>query len=523
MTNSERGQLKRLKFWKLRIGDVLGLSAVWLAILVGTNITTVDKRTNFQSMTLALIVVAVTAIALQRADQYSNPTSPRTDEIAALTRSVIIGGALGTVAAAFADYPLGAWEIVIGSTLALAVLVLGRGVHRSLKAEIRTKSRARVVIVGVGGEAYEVAELIQDHADSSLHLVGVIGDFSIAQRHGLASAWLGPADRLNELMQRHEAAAAVVTPTGFRSGQFETITRTLVNNGYDVLLSTGITRTHSGSYRIRSIAHEPLVVLTRHEAPSWTWGVKRLLDVFGAVFLLILTAPIMVITALVIKIEDGGPILFRSRRAGLGAEFFDMLKFRSMVIDADALKADLKSTNERTGPIFKLTRDPRTTRVGRIIRDLSIDELPQLINVLKGEMSLVGPRPALVEEEAAFEGELRARFDIRPGISGLWQVEARSNASFAAYHRLDLHYLENWSLGLDTRILMATVAQVLESVFLAPLKFFVRTGVDGVALSTADVVLDLRDDPSKSGVRVNEVPNGDAPVLSTAPPVGHPR
>jgi exopolysaccharide biosynthesis polyprenyl glycosylphosphotransferase len=478
----------------LRVGDLVAMAAIWIGTLVMSNITTVENRDGLQSWLLVGAVVLSTGIALQRADLYSEPTTPRTDEIAGLTRSTIIGSGLMAVVAAFADFQLGAWEIVIGSGLALTALLLGRGVHRSLKAEIRKDSRARVVIVGVGAEAYEVAELIQDHPESSLELVGVIGDLTVAQKHGLASAWLGPVDRTSELMQRHSAAAAVVTPTGFRSEQFERITRTLFSDGYDVYLSTGITRTHAGSYGIRSIAHEPLVVLTRHTAPTWTYGIKRAMDIVGASIALILAAPVILVTALVIKIEDRGPVFFHQKRAGLDAKMFNMIKFRSMVVDAEAQKAELKDENQRTGPLFKLSRDPRITRVGRLIRDLSIDELPQLINVLKGDMSLVGPRPALPEEEQAFEGELRARFDIRPGISGLWQVEARSNASFAAYHRLDLHYLENWSLRLDIRILMATVAQVLENVFLLPLKLLTRGGsVDTISDTDPRVVLDIRD------------------------------
>ncbi len=470
------------------------MATIWSGTLVWANITDVETRTDLQSWILVGAVSLATGLALQRYDLYSEPTAPRTDEIAGLTRSGVFGSAMMAVTAAFTDFQLGAAEIIIGTVLSITALLLGRGVHRALKDQIRTDSKARVVIVGVGAEAHEVAELIQDHPESSLELVGVIGDLTIAGQHGLGSAWLGPVERTAELMRAHSAAAAVVTPTGFRSEQFGQITRNLFANGYDVYLSTGITRTHAGSYGIRSVAHEPLVVLTRHQAPGWTHRIKRVMDVVGALVALVLAAPVFVLTALAIKLEDRGPVFFMQTRAGLDAEMFGMIKFRSMVIDAEAQKAKLQEENERSGPLFKLSRDPRITRVGRFIRDLSIDELPQLINVLKGDMSLVGPRPALPEEEAAFDGELRARFNIRPGISGLWQVEARSNASFAAYHRLDLHYLENWSLGLDIRILMATVAQVIESVFLLPLKFLTKgRGVDTIADADYGVVLDLRE------------------------------
>ena len=518
-STSEKNRRKHFRFWKLRAGDLIALTLTWSGVLIAANITTVENRPNLQGLALIAVVVAVTCATLQRADLYTDPTPPRTDEIAGLSRSVIIGSALLAVFAAFADWQLGAWEIVVGTVLALIALVLGRGVHRSLKAEIRKDSRARVVIVGVGSEAHELAELIENHPESSLHLVGVIGNLTVAEQHGLASAWLGPVERMVELMQRHSATAAVVTPTGFRAEQFAKITRTLFANDFEVFLSTGITRTHAGSYGIRSIAHEPLVLMTRRVAPSWTRRVKRAMDIVGASVALVLASPVLIATALAIKIEDRGPIFFKQQRAGLNAEFFGMLKFRSMVTGAEGKKASLREENERTGPIFKLSKDPRITRVGGIIRDLSIDELPQLVNVLKGDMSLVGPRPALIEEEAAFEGELRQRFNIRPGMSGLWQVEARSNANFAAYHRLDLHYLDNWSLGLDLRILMATVAQVLESVALMPLKLFMGSGgADAVKPSTNGVVLDLRD-----SVETIELEPATPTVVVSAPPAGHPR
>jgi hypothetical protein len=155
----------------------------------------------------------------------------------------------------------------------------------------------------------------------------------------------------------------------------------------------------------------------------------------------------------------------------------------------------MRASNERTGPLFKVSNDPRITRVGRFIRETSIDELPQLINVVKGDMSLVGPRPALPEEEEAFDEELRDRFEVRPGITGLWQVEARSNAAFNAYRRLDLHYVENWTLSLDLRILLATVEQVVVTLALLPLRAIRRRppATDGVRTGAATATAAIPD------------------------------
>jgi lipopolysaccharide/colanic/teichoic acid biosynthesis glycosyltransferase len=154
-------------------------------------------------------------------------------------------------------------------------------------------------------------------------------------------------------------------------------------------------------------------------------------------------------------------VLFKQKRVGKGGELFSMLKFRSMVTDAEARLADLTTDNERVGPLFKLEGDPRVTRIGRFIRATSLDELPQLLNVLRGDMSVVGPRPALPAEVAQFDNRLLDRLQMPPGITGLWQVEARDNPHFGAYRRLDLFYVDNWSLNLDLVILVATIEQVL--------------------------------------------------------------
>ena len=154
-------------------------------------------------------------------------------------------------------------------------------------------------------------------------------------------------------------------------------------------------------------------------------------------------------------------MLFRQQRVGRDEHDFELLKFRTMVVDAEARLAELADVNARSGPLFKLAVDPRVTRVGRFLRATSLDELPQLINVVRGDMSLVGPRPALRSEVEQFPDPLRRRHGVRPGITGLWQVEARDNPSFDAYERLDVFYVRNWSLALDIVILLGTVEQLV--------------------------------------------------------------
>lgn len=190
---------------------------------------------------------------------------------------------------------------------------------------------------------------------------------------------------------------------------------------------------------------------------------KRTWDSIGSAFLLLLAAPIMGLVALAIKLEDGGPVLFRQARVGLKGEEFACLKFRSMCTDAEARLAALMAQNEGAGPLFKMTHDPRITRVGRFIRRFSLDELPQLWNALRGDMSLVGPRPALPTEVAQYDSGTRRRLDVRPGLTGLWQVSGRSNLSWDETVRLDLYYVDNWSVVQDLMILAKTAKAVLGS------------------------------------------------------------
>jgi lipopolysaccharide/colanic/teichoic acid biosynthesis glycosyltransferase len=188
---------------------------------------------------------------------------------------------------------------------------------------------------------------------------------------------------------------------------------------------------------------------------------KRAMDIVISIFLLIVLSPLYLMIAAIIKLGDRGPVFFKQNRVGLENKHFMVWKFRTMVVDAEARLRELQKDNERSGPLFKMDRDPRITRVGNLLRETSLDELPQLINVIKGEMSLVGPRPALPSEVEQFDTRLLDRTKVLPGMTGLWQVEARDNPSFSAYRRLDLFYVDNWSISLDLVIMLATAEQVV--------------------------------------------------------------
>jgi exopolysaccharide biosynthesis polyprenyl glycosylphosphotransferase len=205
------------------------------------------------------------------------------------------------------------------------------------------------------------------------------------------------------------------------------------------------------------IGEVPVVTLHREPLPGAALFLKRLLDVTGAAFGLVLASPIMAIVALLIRLDSPGSVVYSAARTGAKGHPFRCHKFRSMVTNAEHLKEDLRTRNQRQGPIFKIDDDPRITPIGRILRRYSLDELPQLWNVLRGEMSLVGPRPHPVDEVNHYELQHYRRLDVKPGITGLWQITARGCPSFELNMHLDLTYIENWSLLLDLRILAGTV------------------------------------------------------------------
>lgn len=196
-------------------------------------------------------------------------------------------------------------------------------------------------------------------------------------------------------------------------------------------------------------------------APRWALAIKRLLDIGGALVALLLFSPLLIAAAVAVAVTSPGPVLFKQIRIGRNGEPFTFFKFRSMYQDAEERLGALRAVNEKLGPIFKIRHDPRMTRVGRVMRRCSVDELPQLLHVLRGQMSLVGPRPPLPIEVAQYDDRAWGRLRAKPGITCIWQVSGRSDLDFDTWVSMDLEYIENWSLGLDSKLLLATVPAVL--------------------------------------------------------------
>jgi exopolysaccharide biosynthesis polyprenyl glycosylphosphotransferase len=212
----------------------------------------------------------------------------------------------------------------------------------------------------------------------------------------------------------------------------------------------------------QQVAGLPLIHVTTPTLEGGQRVAKRLFDVAVSAVLIVLSLPLMVAVAVLIKLHDRGPVLFKQDRVGIGGAPFQMWKFRSMVVDAESRLASLQTSSDGNGLLFKMKKDPRVTSIGRLLRKFSFDELPQLFNVLIGSMSLVGPRPPLPSEVEAYEQDVRRRLLVKPGLTGLWQVSGRSNLSWQDSVRLDLYYVENWSLAGDLLILLKTFRAVFQ-------------------------------------------------------------
>jgi exopolysaccharide biosynthesis polyprenyl glycosylphosphotransferase len=275
-----------------------------------------------------------------------------------------------------------------------------------------------------------------------------------------------PLERLVAMLHEHSVNGVILSAKHSYFEQVEAVIRACEIEGVEAWLVAEFFQTQISRTSLDDFYGRPVLVFRTTPETSWQGVLKGLFDRIGAILLLIFSSPIFLAIGLLIKLSSPGPVLFRQKRSGLNGAPFTIFKFRTMVTNAEQFQHELAAMNEMTGPVFKVSNDPRVTPIGRFLRKSSLDELPQLINVLRGEMSLVGPRPLPVDEVKRFNDFAhRRRLSVRPGITCLWQVSGRNNVTdFRDWVRLDLEYIDNWSLWLDFKILWRTVPVVLTGV-----------------------------------------------------------
>ncbi|MHB8170325.1 MAG: sugar transferase [Thermincolia bacterium] len=319
----------------------------------------------------------------------------------------------------------------------------------------------RLLIVGAGQMGRRIIDELADKPALGYRIIGLTDDDPIKQGENYKGIpVLGTNEEIEQLVNSHNIEEILITIPSERNLISRVIAKTrrynlqirVIPEMFDMIL---------GGVEVGQLGPIPYMEMLKTPMRGWQLVVKRLIDIIASVLGLVIMAPLLLMVALAIKIENPGPVIFKQKRVGKNGRVFDFYKFRSMVVNAEELREELAAANEVDGPIFKIKHDPRVTRVGRFIRKYSIDELPQLFNVLKGDMSLVGPRPPLSNEVEVYGDWEWRRLEVTPGITCIWQVSGRSNISFDKWMELDVYYIENWSLWLDIRILLQTIPAVL--------------------------------------------------------------
>lgn len=390
-----------------------------------------------------------------------------TDEYRRVLNASLFAAGLVGVGCYLAKFTLSRGFFVLAFVLGVPALVLGRYLLRRALHSARRRGNLmqRVLIAGTGSHIDEIASVLRREPWLGYRVVGALTpatDLSEETRTGIPV--VGNADEATSVAQSTQADVIFFAGGALGSAaQMRQIVWELEHHSIQVVVAPSVTDISSDRVRVRPVGGLPLMHIDPPTAlDASRWG-KRLFDLIGSLGLLVAFAPLFVFAAVWIKIHDGGPILFRQTRIGRDGHEFSCLKFRSMVPDAEARLAKLHAEQGYTDGLFKMEDDPRITGPGQWLRRYSLDELPQLLNVLRGEMSLVGPRPPLPLEVSRYEGDAHRRLRVRPGITGLWQVSGRADLSWSEAIRLDLYYVDNWSMLQDVSILARTAGAVFSS------------------------------------------------------------
>jgi len=327
------------------------------------------------------------------------------------------------------------------------------------------KKSFRVLIVGTQARARELADQLQKRSSLGVEIVGFVDpDPNCRETDSDCRPFLGTVDNISECLKKNVVDEVIVAITRSMLDDVEPIVIACEEEGITLRFMADVFNVEVARMSLTHIGRIPLLTMEPVAQDEDQLFAKRVFDVVLTACAMPLLLPLFLVVAIAIKIDSPGPVFFVQQRVGLRKHLFPMYKFRSMHVDAEERLAEIEHLNEADGPIFKIANDPRITRVGRFIRKTSIDELPQLFNVLRGEMSLVGPRPMSTRDVDLFDrGIQRRRFSVQPGLTGLWQVSGRSNLPFDRWLELDLEYIDNWSFGLDLKILLKTIPVVLRS------------------------------------------------------------
>jgi exopolysaccharide biosynthesis polyprenyl glycosylphosphotransferase len=466
-----RGYLRRLAITDAAV--ILGSVAAAQLVRFGTDQATLVSRLSPYSYTLVsgvLIVAWFVALLIFRSRE-PRCVGNGVEEYRRVARaSAALFGTIAIVGFLF-KLDVARGYLAVAFPLGTSSLLLARWLWRKWLARQRSAGRftSSVLVVGSHQAAAEMAQMFERTPTSGYQVSGVcVPGWGAARRKsvnvdGHAVPVFGDEKAVIDALRKTNANVVAVTNSEhLGASEMRSLAWQLEAVDVDLVVAPGVVDVAGPRLQIHPVAGLPLLHVDR---PRYRGAVKigkLALDGMGATIGLFLLWPLLLLIALLIKLDSRGPVLYKAERIGLNGDPFPMLKFRSMETDADKRREGLVHLNEGAGPLFKVRNDPRITRIGRWLRRWSIDELPQLINVIRGEMSLVGPRPPLQSEVATYSGEVSRRLLVRPGITGLWQVSGRSDLTWEESVRLDLYYVENWSLLQDLMIVWRTIGTVFK-------------------------------------------------------------
>jgi len=452
-----RPQQSRTRFWQLADGLLCAL-AVALAYGLRSAFPFLDlpELEGFADYLWLLLLAGITGPVILNQQGFYQPARPTGR---GATIFIIMQGCTYAVLAMviflfIARVQFARSVIILGGTFAALLIYARHELTRSLASSAMVVAEMRRRTLWAGTPA-AITRLQQSLTLAERELIATTTE--IDPREPTA------AERLREQLHVHSVNVVMLILQGLDEAQVSAVLAACDDEGVEVVIHPGLALASPYRLTLDELGGAPVFYYHAQDAKPGHLLLKQVGDYVGAAFLLVFLSPLMLLIVLLMKLASPGPVIYRQQRAGLNGRPFTLYKFRTMSTDADELKPALAAQNEMSGPVFKIADDPRVTRLGRILRRHSLDELPQLWNVLRGEMSLVGPRPLPVEEVQRFtDSAHRRRLSIKPGLTCLWQIRGRNDiSSFEDWVRLDLEYIDQWSLWLDVKILLATIPVAL--------------------------------------------------------------
>ncbi|MEM7277126.1 MAG: sugar transferase [Pseudomonadota bacterium] len=465
MTSQKHEHLKRL----LMLLDICLMAIIYLMILHAYRglLPTADTVDFYQHVMLLPVLVGATSIAMTYFGAYTSVRYRSPFAFSFLVVKAVAGALMLLAALLFVTKAEFASRVVVGTFSAMSVVLLVfirvsfvKWYYRS--ASFRTENKHRVLVIGTGERAARLTEKLTAQTDWGVEVVGYLDPIPNKESSDKwGDSMFGSAEKIGEVLAENVVDEVILAVPRSLIDDLESIAEACEEQGVKLRIMGDIYDLKASKISLADLDGIPLISFEPVAQDGGKLIVKRFFDLVLTIGAMPILLPVFLIVAICIKLDDGGPVFFRQERVGMAKRRFKMWKFRTMCVDADEKIAEIEHLNEADGPIFKIANDPRVTKIGNFMRRTSIDELPQLFNVLAGQMSLVGPRPMSVRDVDLFDkGIQRKRFSVKPGLTCLWQVSGRSDLPFDKWLELDLDYIERWSLALDLQILLKTIPAV---------------------------------------------------------------